>query len=159
MHRCMELFTNMLINLTEKHLGTSDLMYLTSSKLVVALTFGFGGICSGVPFTMAWIVTFLRWSPAMLPYHVFGHKEKLMELELNNSMAYWSVLLLDWAACTVGAMAACCAASIILEAFVRIILISRALRCGTLNTLCSGLRFILFLPFAGALRPEAWIGM
>ena len=129
----MEPFTEMLINLIEKHLGTRDVMYMTSGKLVVAVCIGFGGLCSGVPFTMALIVAILRWSPALLPYHVFGDKDRLMELEMNNTMAYWSVVLLDWAACTVAAFAEYCTASICAEALLRITLISRALRFGTLN--------------------------
>ena len=140
-------------------MGTSDLMYTNRNNLLVTLCFVVGGLCSGVPFVVALFVAILRWSPAMLPYHVFGDKEKLMKLEVNNSVAYWSVLLLDWAVFTESAMAACCAASIITEALLRIILISRALRFGIRNTLCSSLRFMWSLPFTGAIRPEAWTGM
>ena len=67
-------------------------MYMTNSKLVVALSIGIGGLCSGVSLTMALFVTIrmviIRWSPAMLPYRIFGDKDKLMELEMNNSIAY-----------------------------------------------------------------------
>ena len=55
-----------------------------------------GCIGMGVPVTIALIIAFLRWSPLMLPYHVFGDTYQLMKMETEGSLKYCSVVLLDW---------------------------------------------------------------
>ena len=81
-----------------------------------------------VPATMAVIVLVLRWSPIMLPNHVFGDKYQLMEMEMQRSAQYWSVVALDWIIFTGAGMAMYSAAVICTDALLRITLICKALR-------------------------------
>ena len=80
------------------------------------------------PATMAFIVLFLRWSPIMLPYHFFGDKYHLMEMEMQRSLQYWSLVAIDWVVFTAAAMAMYSGAAICADAMLRIPLICQALR-------------------------------
>ena len=81
-----------------------------------------------VPAVTAFIAFFLRWSPLMLPYHVFGGKYKLMKLEMEGSLPYLIVLALDWSIFTGAAMVLFSATVISGDAMLRIALICKALR-------------------------------
>ena len=72
--------------------------------------------------------TILRWSPLMLPYHVFGGQSQVKELERQGSLLYWSVVAFDWTVFTGAAMVLHCMAIILGDALLRIILICKALR-------------------------------
>ena len=54
----------------------------------------------GLPAAIAVVAAFLRWSPLMLPNLIFGDKYRLMEMEREGSLQYWSILVLDWAIVT-----------------------------------------------------------
>ena len=114
--------------LSDKHLGALDVMNLAPSKFIMGLCAGFGWLCITVPLEVAFVVSFLRWSPIMLPYHVFGGQCQLRELEMKGSLLYWSVVGLDWSILTGAAMVLHCMAIILGDALLRIILICKALR-------------------------------
>ena len=81
-----------------------------------------------MPFAVLFVVFHLRWSPVMMPYHVFGGKEALRQLESEGSPCYWSVFALDWALMSAGALGACCVAAIFVDALQHVNLIVKAMR-------------------------------
>ena len=81
-----------------------------------------------VPVITALIVATLRWSPLMLPYHIFRGKYELMEMEAEGSVPYWSIVLLDWTIFTGAMMGMLSLAAICGDAMIRIALICKALR-------------------------------
>ena len=81
-----------------------------------------------VPLEIAFGLVVIRWSPLMAPYHAFGGKENLMKLEREGSLWYWSVLLADWTICTAGVLVTNCYAAVLGDTFLKINLITRAMR-------------------------------
>ena len=64
----------------------------------------------------------------MVPYHVFGGKYAVMELEREGSMLFWSVFALDWALMTAGALAAACTVAIFSDTLQHVNFILKAMR-------------------------------
>ena len=110
------------------HLGTCDVRYLTPSPAFKAFCTLGGVWFACLPFVVLFILVPLRWSPIMVPYHVFGGNEALMKLEREGSMWYWSVFALDWAIMTAGALAAACILAIFYDTLQNVNLIMRAMR-------------------------------
>ena len=111
-----------------KHCGTSDVMYFGHNNGILV-----AGVIAGVyfmtmPLTLLGGVVVIRWSPLMMPYHVFGGSEKLVELESEGSVPYFSVFVLDWALMTAGVYGLCGAAAILSDTFFKIKLVLRAMR-------------------------------
>ena len=77
---------------------------------------------------MVTVMLVLRWSPLGLPYYLFGGKQELMELEANLSSLYYGALVFEWAVITSNALILFCVGAICVEEFLRISLISWALR-------------------------------
>ena len=103
-------------------------MHVASSKFI---TIGYAvGACLSMiaPVVMALFVLLLRWSPIMLPYHVFGNKYELMELETKGSVGYWSLVGLDYLFFSGAAMTMNTALAICLDGMLRITLVCKALR-------------------------------
>ena len=115
-------------NFLERRLGGLDVLHITNSLVIVGVCLIYVAICLCLPITMVSITLLLRWSPLGIPYHVFGGKEALMLLETSHSIPYYSVLVLDTAVLTGGAFAMFCTCSIFFEGFLRIILITWAVR-------------------------------
>ena len=103
-------------------------MHVGSSKFITTGCAAGGFLCMITPAVMALTVLFLRWSPVMLPYHVFGSKYELMQLEMEGSVAYWSLVSLDWVLFTGAAMTMNTAVVICVDGMLRITLICKALR-------------------------------
>ena len=88
-----------------------------------------GGIsCSIVPFGVLFVMFHFRWSPIMMPYHVFGGKEVVMKLESQGSVWFWIVFSLDWALMSAGVLAACCVLAILCDAVQLVNLVTKAMR-------------------------------
>ena len=118
----------MLFCISEEHLGSEDVMHVAGSKFI---TFGcaVGGYLFMIaPAVMALAALLLRWSPIMLPYHVFGNKYELMQVEMEGSWAYWSLLGLDWVFFTAAALTMNTALAICFDGMLRITLVCKALR-------------------------------
>ena len=110
-------------------MGTYDVMNVAMrGNFIVTLCAGAGCLCISVPALTAFLVLFLRWSPLMLAYHVFGCKYKLMELEMQRSLPYWSLIAFDWSIFTGSAMVLLCGILIPGDAMLRIALILKAIR-------------------------------
>ena len=110
------------------NLGTSDVRYLMASRAVKTFC-ALGGIWFPmVPFVVLFVVFHVRWSPVMLPYHIFGGKEALMQLEREGSVWYWSIFTLDWALMSAGAVGCACAFAIFCDALQHVNLVSKAMR-------------------------------
>ena len=103
-------------------------MQIASSVPVVLARIGIGVLCMIVPGIVALMVTFLRWSPLLLPYHIFGDKYQLLGLEMIGSFKYWSVVLLDWTILTGAALGLYSGCVMCFDAMIRIGLICKALR-------------------------------
>ena len=114
--------------ISEKNLGTWDVMNVARGKFIVILCAGAGCLCMFLPGLVAFIMLFLRWSPILLPYHIFGGKDVLMEMEAQLSLPYGCLLVLDWSIFTGCGMAIYTAATICGEGMLRITLICKALR-------------------------------
>ena len=76
---------------------------------------------------MVLLIVFLRWSPVLLPYHVFGGKVEPTDLDMKGWMWFYGLLLFEWAVPTAAALETHCVFCIFMEAFLRIAIISQAL--------------------------------
>ena len=111
-----------------KHCGSCDVLYLGHKGIQAAAAIG-GIYLMTLPVTVLFSLFIMRcWSPLMMPFHVFGGQERLVELESQGSMWYWSVFAIDGALITTAVMGANGAASIVCDAFCKIKLITRAMR-------------------------------
>ena len=106
-----------------------DVIYVAKSKFAFLLCVGAGCMNLFGHGTVVFLVLLLlRRSPIMIPYHVFGGKHELIKLERDHSLAYWSVLGLECGIFTVTTLTLYCFSVICIEVFMRIFLISRAMR-------------------------------
>ena len=110
------------------HLGRSDVRHLMASRSVKTFCALGGILLPIVPFVVLFIVFHVRWSPVMMPYHIFGGKEALMQLESEGSVWYWSVFTLDWALMSAGVLPCGCALAILCDALQHVNLVSKAMR-------------------------------
>ena len=103
-------------------------MHVVSSKFITIGCAAAGTLSFITPAVMALVVLLLRWSPLMLPYHVFGNKYELMQMEMEGSVAYWVLVGLDFIFFTGAAMTMDTAIAICVDAMLRITLVCKALR-------------------------------
>ena len=72
---------------------------------------------------------FLRWSPAMLPYHIFGgSQDELRKAEEEGSTLYWSVLIIDSTILSAAASACTSVMAVVLDAFLLVWAVLLAMR-------------------------------
>ena len=95
-------------------------------KLLVAVMIFCGCLFLCCPLVTA-LVTTLRWSPVLVPYHVFGGKENLIKLEAEGLILYWATVALDYAVITEASMAVHCAGAVCIEVSLTIGLLSSAM--------------------------------
>ena len=101
-------------------------MYVGDNKSIVAAG-AFGGLyLMTVPITVFFCIFVGRGSPVMIPYHVLGGNETL--LESKGSVLYWALLLVEWALVTAGVLGLGGPAAIVCDAVCKIKLITRTLR-------------------------------
>ena len=118
----------MMMFITVKHGGIRDIMYVGHDRSILAAGVIGGLYLMTVPFTVFCTVFVVRRSPIMMPYHVFGGNEKLVELESSGSLWYCSVLVLEWAVVTVVVLGIGGPAAIVCDAICKIKLITRTMR-------------------------------
>ena len=103
-------------------------MYVGDNKSILAAG-GIGGLyLMTVPFTVFFSVFVGRLSPVLIPYHVFGGKEKLAELGREGSAWYWTLLVVEWALVTAAVLGLGGPAAIVCDAICKIKLITRTIR-------------------------------
>ena len=104
-----------------------DVLNGMCGKILVAGMVGCGCLFLCCPLLTTVFVLILRWSPVLIPYHVFGGKENLMQLEAEGSLSYWATVTLDGAFLTEGLMVLLCAGAICVEVSLTIGLLSSAI--------------------------------
>ena len=78
-------------------------MLLYTGQNGIRATCAIGELCfMTIPLSVLCCSVAIRWSPLIMPYHVFGGREKLVELESQGFVWYWSVFVLEWALVTAG---------------------------------------------------------
>ena len=112
---------------TAKHCGTSNVLYTGQNGILATCAIG-GLYFMTVPLSVLCCLVAIRWSPLMITFHVFGGREKLVELESQGSVWYWSVFFLDWALATAGIYGFSGNAAIFCDTFLKIVLLLRVLR-------------------------------
>ena len=111
-----------------KHLGKLNLIHIACSKTSVAVTAVAGCMFAMAPGVAALIAAFLRRTPIMLPYHIFGDRYRLIEMETEGSLDYLTVVLFEWVILSGAASAWYSLVAICGDATVVIVLICKALR-------------------------------
>ena len=93
--------------ISEKHLGTTDVIHvLDGIHNVVAFRY-FGCVFITVPRITALMVAALRWSPIMLPRHILGDKYELMNWCHGFIIVFDSSALLEWQGRQIGGFYCC----------------------------------------------------
>lgn len=110
-----------------KHCGSCDILYLGHKGILAAAALG-GIYLVTTPVTVLFTLVVIRWSPVMMPFHIFGGHEKLVELESLGSTWFWGVFAIDAAVLTAGVIGVCGPAAIVCDAFCKMKLITRTMR-------------------------------
>ena len=85
---------------------------------------------------------FLRWSPTMLPYHVFGGSEdKLISLEEEGWILYWIVLIIDTTILSAATTACVSLLSVVLDALLLVWVVLIAMRLSLIHFTVLGFEY------------------